>query len=260
MERKCKIYCKGNHLVPDVWINTVASNMNRLIYIKSGKGEYLENGVMYPLEAGRMYFIPSYSGGVPTYTGTVDRIDHAYLNFFLTPPIVSRKVFSLDPYSSPKLKNALEAWCELCKGSFNSRLQPYPTAPETVRDFELLKSLTVYLAETAVKDSPESVINDPNIATALEIMHNSLSEKLTVAQIAEKCYMSTDGFIRKFKHYLGETPYSYLKKLKLATAEYLRYEGATLEEAAEKCGYSDASALLHAIASYRHAPAGNIRR
>jgi transcriptional regulator GlxA family with amidase domain len=47
---------------------------------------------------------------------------------------------------------------------------------------------------------------------------------------------------------MGETPYSYLKKLKIRTAQNMRMSGATLEEIAVKCGYSDSSSLLHAMA------------
>ena len=61
--------------------------------------------------------------------------------------------------------------------------------------------------------------------------------------------MSTNGFTRKFKHYLGVTPYAYIRTTRVRTALMMRTEGATLEEAAEKCGYSDAAALLHAIAN-----------
>ena len=41
----------------------------------------------------------------------------------------------------------------------------------------------------------------------------------------------------------------YLKKLKIRTEINMRNEGYSLNEIAEKCGYSDSSALLHAIAN-----------
>ena len=59
--------------------------------------------------------------------------------------------------------------------------------------------------------------------------------------------MSTDGFIKKFTRAVGETPYSYIKKLKITMASIMRAEGATAEEAATACGYADASSLIHAI-------------
>ena len=111
----------------------------------------------------------------------------------------------------------------------------------------LLKSLIVYLTEQTVQADSESVLTDGTIVTALSIIHADLAELPSVAEIAAKCYMSTDGFIRKFTRIVGETPYSYIKNLKIRTALMLRAEGATVTEAAIACGYSDASALLHAI-------------
>ena len=59
--------------------------------------------------------------------------------------------------------------------------------------------------------------------------------------------MSTEGFIRKFKTYIGETPYNYLKRLKIRAALRIRKSGASWAEVAEGVGYSDTSTLLHAI-------------
>ena len=91
------------------------------------------------------------------------------------------------------------------------------------------------------------IVKDKVILNALKLMHENLGQKQLISEIAEKCYLSTNGFIRKFKKEVGETPYFYLKKLKIRTAQNMRMSGVTLEEIAEKCGYSDSSALLHAI-------------
>ena len=59
--------------------------------------------------------------------------------------------------------------------------------------------------------------------------------------------MSTEGFIRKFKNYIGETPYNYFKRQKIRAALRVRNAGGSWEEAADASGYSDTSTLLHAI-------------
>ena len=236
----------------EIWKNKVDPDINRLYYIVGGKGEYLEDGQRHTFKPGMLYFIPSYAG-ISTYTDENDRLVHAFVNFKLSPPIVSKKVFCLDPSSSPRLRAATEAFCEFCKKDYNiRRLKDNPISPDEERELDLLSAVTVFLTENAVNTSPDYVINDPTIITALNLMHTALSEKLTVADIAEKCCMSTDGFIRKFTRYIGETPYSYIKKLKTRTAIMMRAEGATLEEAADACGYSDSTALLHAIASEKN--------
>ena len=66
--------------------------------------------------------------------------------------------------------------------------------------------------------------------------------------ISNIAYAVSSVLIKRFSKCVGETPYSYMKKLKIRTALVLRSSGATLEEAAQGAGYSDASALLHAMA------------
>ena len=251
VKRNCIITCKNYTIVPPQkhWINKTDPTINRIFYMTGGKGEYLEGDVRRTFETGKIYFIPSYSG-IPTYTDDNDRLVHAFVNFKLSPPIVSKKVFCLDPSTSPKLEAAAQAFCALCHNEYKARTRETPLTPAEEQELALLSSLTVFLAESATSNAESDVINDHVIITALDIIHSSLSKKLTVEEIAKKCYMSTDGFIRKFTRYIGETPYSYIKNFKVRTALLIRSEGATLEEAAEACGYSDASALLHAISSF----------
>ena len=251
MERKCEMFCYGYHPVPDSWINIVDGGINRLYYINSGESFYIENGKKHPFRQGMLYFIPYYAC-VPTYTDEKNRLVHTFVNFRLFPPIVSEKVFELDPSSSPELSAALTAFCELCRGPFSPREKRSFMKEEEKQRLRLLSALTVFLTERAVATDPQNVFIDSTVITALDIMHSELYNKPTVEGIAKKCFMSTDGFIRKFTRLVGETPYSYFKKLKVRIACTLRAEGVSLERVAEKCGYSDASALLHAIASEKN--------
>jgi transcriptional regulator GlxA family with amidase domain len=103
------------------------------------------------------------------------------------------------------------------------------------------------LADKIAEKYNRESVKDKVILKALTLMHENLGKKQLISEIASECYLSTNGFIRRFKKEIGETPYSYLKKLKVRTAQNMRMSGATLDEIAEKCGYSDSSALLHAI-------------
>ena len=151
--------------------------------------------------------------------------------------MLSADVFCLDPDASPVIKSAVECFNTVCQ------TQSISEAEET-----LLKSLTLYLISSAVKSNPQSVISDKTVLMALDIMH-SHKVNLSISDIALKCHMSTNGFIKKFTKCVGETPYSYYKRLRLRRALTMRANGATLIEAAVNCGYSDSSALLHAISA-----------
>ena len=249
MNRVCIIHGKGNLTVPQNWTNIVSNGINRLIYISGGKGEYLENNTLRPFEVGKLYLLPYYANAY-TYTQDEDRLVHAFANFQISPPIISKKVFCLDPSASPSLKAALELFSELTKKWYFVHRQQQALEESEKQELELLKALVIYFVETMINSQPDYIVNNPTVISALEMIHSSLAQGLTVRDIAARCYMSYEGFIRTFTYYVGETPYSYMKKIKIGRALELRAQGATTEEAAIACGYSSASAMLHSLSSF----------
>ncbi|MBR2650696.1 MAG: helix-turn-helix transcriptional regulator [Clostridia bacterium] len=235
----CKLRCFGRTKVGQGWINDAKNGYNRLYYIDGGSGGYVKNGERIPFLHGMLYFIPFYAN-IVTYTDLSDNLDHTFVGFYLTPPIMSTEVLCLDPESSPYIKTATDTLRVLCASS---------ALPEEER--ELLCSVTVYLVNAAAGKGKGSLITDKTVIEALKLIHDSVTEGLTVADIAARCHMSTNGFIKKFSKSVGETPYLYIKRLKVRTALIMRSEGASLEEAAQSSGYSDASALLHAISNLK---------
>ena len=240
MSKICKILHTGSLIVPQKWVPNVTSGINRLYYIHGGEGGYLKNGNLIPFQTGRLYLIPS-SANIYTYAPSHEgRLVHSFANFELLPPILSKEVLSIDPLEDPLYNAALELFCAISKKStLNGSIDE--------NERELLSSAVIYLSERAALKSDAKILDDNIVLYALETMHSRFDEKIKISDIAAACYMSNDGFIRRFTKALGETPYVYLKKLRLRHAAALRKTGATLDEAAEKCGYSDATALLHAI-------------
>ena len=90
-------------------------------------------------------------------------------------------------------------------------------------------------------------ITDKVVTKSLEIMHTRMQEKLTINEIARECYMNPDSFIRRFSRIVGISPHTYLKNIRLRTARYLKESGMSLSQIASEVGYSDASALSHAL-------------
>lgn len=248
MNRTCDIQLKGVHIPTKDWINKTKFGINRLYYIEEGIGWYTENGVNVPFEPGKLYFIPFYAS-VPTYSDEIHRLKHVYVNFTLSPPIVSKKIFCLDPNSSEKISIAVSTFRTFCQDSMPYYKLKNPLSPKQENELSFLKSLTVFLTESTIDEHQNDIFNDKTIIAALDIIHSSLHQKLTVNDIAAKCFMSTDGFIKKFTRIVGVSPYSYMKKLKITSAKIMITEGSSTGEAATACGYADASSLLHAIAN-----------
>ena len=233
----CKLDGLGTCKVGKDWLNYARNGYNRLYYINGGTGWYTKNGERIPFLRDMLYFIPFYAN-VLTYSSHTDNLDHTYAGFYLTPPIISTEVFCLDPNESPYVKSAVDSFRTLCK-----------TRDIGTPEKNLLKSLVIYLTNAATQSANDNLVADALIIQALNLIHSTVAEGLTVAEIAKRCNLSCNGFIKRFTKYVGETPYSYVKKLKIRTALLLRNGGASLEEAAQGSGYSDSCALLHAMAT-----------
>lgn len=246
-----KLICAGRCTVGADWKNTASGGMNRLYYIEGGTGGYIKNGERIPFEVGKLYFIPYYAN-IITYTDLDDNLDHTFVAFVSPHPILYADVLEIDPSCSEFISEAVNAFRRFCLLNYLRRTAPKPHPQE--EELKFLRSVTVYLTEKLLDAHNDRVIEDVTVISALNEMSENMSERITVSEIARKHGMTPNGFIKRFTRCVGETPYSYLKSLKIRTALMLREEGMTLERIAEKCGYSEASALLHAMS-----PSGNGR-
>lgn len=245
----CKVYCSGSVKAPYDWVTSVPIGINRLVYINGGEGGYLKNEEKVPFKSDCLYLFPGNAYFVKTYSSYETdeaRLDHAFVNFELIPPILSDEVMFIDPLEDNDVKFAVEVFKSLCLKSTEEKIFENLSVAER----KYLIGTVLFLVDKMVEKYDCRVISDKVIIKALRIMHEGVGTKQTIEQIAKECYLSTDGFIRKFKREVGETPYSYLKKLKVRTAQNMRLSGMKLNEIAEKCGYSDPCSLLHAIDGY----------
>ncbi len=247
MSTYCFIAYIGKALVPDenVWTNVAPRGMNRLYYIVDGVGGYYLDGKKYNFKKKHLYLLPSYDE-IPTwssYETPEQRLNHLFVNFEMIPLIFTNEVIEIDPHKDPIMNAALTVFDKIAESAKSN--------VHTLKNEELdyVKSTVVYIVNKMITGCNVKTLDDEILVSALKKMHENISSDISIQKIAEESFMSTYGFIRKFKNALGITPYAYLKQLRLRTATVLRNEGITLEEVAERCGYSDASTLLHAISS-----------
>ena len=93
--------------------------------------------------------------------------------------------------------------------------------------------------------------NDSNsvINKSIKLMKDSMLERITITDIAEKFNMSVSNFSSRFKNEVGINPNTYLRKLKLNKAkEMLNYKNVT--EVASILGYDNISHFIRLFKEY----------
>ena len=244
METIGRIICYGSSKAPvNAWYCKKHVGINRLYYIHSGIGSYEHNGKQVPLQSGKLYFIP-YTVSFSPYSDVKDPIVHTYMDFELIPPIITNEILSMEANQSDKIASAVSVFT---LGGTMSNHTDLSVLVEDPLFWELCKASVIYLINEIALTNRISKITDKIVTKSLEIMHTRMKEKLTVNEIAQACYMNPDSFIRRFARVVGITPYTYLKNIRLQTARCLRESGMSLTQIAIEVGYSDASALSHAL-------------
>jgi AraC-like DNA-binding protein len=83
---------------------------------------------------------------------------------------------------------------------------------------------------------------DPRVRAAIAQMHASYADALTVDDLAKTAKMSRFHFSRLFRDEVGDAPYQFLLRVRIARAvELLRGGHHSVTEAALACGFSDFS-------------------
>lgn len=250
MKGTLEIQSCGLCTVPEKWDVDMTNRINRLYYIHSGKGWYEQNEKKIPLLAGQVYFIP-YMTDALLFSDVEDKLVHTWCDFRLSLPIISKDILRFDPRFDEMAQAALEVFHVGGRMQTKAKREKLPDFEE-IKIRELYLRAVIYLTDRTAEASSVTQIKDDALIKAIEYMHERLGDKIAIGTIAADCYLSEDGFIRRFTRKMGMTPYSYLKKLRIRTAELLREEGHTLEEIAERTGYADASSLLHAMKAYKN--------
>ena len=235
----------GYSRVPQNWTKRFGLGVNHLYYIHSGSGGYELHGTKKPFVPGYIYLIPQCSEAKP-YSDENDPIIHTYCDFELIPSVISSQVLFFDPKATEMDKAAVDIFNLGGKIATQQRERGFPfLLPQKTE--RLFSASVSYLVSRVIEGKPDAMVKDEIILNSIEYMHKHLDEKLSIAELAVRSYMSEGGFIRRFKSTIGYTPYAYLKKIRLNMANFLKEAGYTLDDIAARTGYSDAVALLHAI-------------
>ncbi len=88
-----------------------------------------------------------------------------------------------------------------------------------------------------------AAMGDPHLSRALSAFHHEPGSVWSVVDLARQAGMSRSGFYAAFARIVGRTPAAYMREWRLYLAGRALREGATLESAAERIGYSSGSAL-----------------
>jgi len=111
---------------------------------------------------------------------------------------------------------------------------------DRLADLLLTQALRAALAADAPANTAGlSALRDPQIAKAIELIHRHPEHPWTVGGLADEVALSRSAFASRFRQCLGESPKSYVTRIRLAgAASTLRGTSLGLPEIALRAGYA----------------------
>ena len=222
------------------WYVAEITGVNRLYYIHSGSVTCICGGNTYTLTPGQMYIFPQ-NLTFRLVTDESTEVDHTYFDFLTVPAIVMNEIMIINQFDGV-IKPAVDVTVLMAES------YPYVyTKPENYHTL-LVKSYLDNLLALINEKYSLYLVHDMGINNAIEYIHDNFQKEIIVKKLAMECNLEVNVFIRKFKKNTGTTPFRYIKNLRINYAvSLIKNGGYTLGEIAEKCGYSDCSALSHAV-------------
>ncbi len=102
---------------------------------------------------------------------------------------------------------------------------------------------------------------DPAIAHSLGAIHAKPGDPWTLEQLADVAALSRTAFANRFRELVGITPAAYLAQYRMDQASsWLRQGTITMDEIAERCGYSSTAAFAKAYKKITGVAPGAVRR
>lgn len=212
------------------WINQNRI-VNRLYYVNSGKARVTYSSMEYELTAGNLYVIPGCKTFHPL---NAWNFDHTYFDFYYSRILNNEKIIELDE-GTGLAKNFFDYVNDLIKN--DSERNAFPAMEHFLCGF-------FSLCECQKISLP--YITNPTVTEALSLIHTECADVSTKI-LAQKLNIDESYFIRIFSSVTGITPMKYIRAYRVSMGKQLIRNGASIAEAAEKCGYASPSSFYNAV-------------
>lgn len=227
--KKIRLYAYGKSTENGAWYIDSSRVVNRIYYVNSGKAVVSFAHKEHTLIEGKLYIIPQCNDFFTVYA---KNFDHTFFDFYNSQILPSDKILEFD-----KSDSNIEALFNY----LNSFIEKDPQK----QHYESIEHFLFGFLNSLEKTYSLPYISNSYITSAINLIHNECST-LTTNQIAKRLNINESYFIRLFSSVMGITPSKYIRACRVSFGKQLLQNGASVEEAAEKCGYSSPSAFYNA--------------
>ena len=227
------------------WINW-HSNLE-VIYVDSGEGFIVCNGIQYPLQQGSLFVVNS------NFLHYISTDSILYYHFI----IVDSVFLSSNGITPENREYQNYIVSEKAAEKFNSLVKEYnSTNPfHIARVNSKLLDFMAYISTNFSSEINTSSSNTPSvdiyIKNSVKYIQSHLTERLTIDALASISGLSKDYFSHSFKNIIGITPITYINQLRCDSAKnLLKQKKYSIHEIATMCGFENDSYFSKTFKKY----------
>ena len=217
--------------------------------------EYLVNSERFKLQKGDIIFIPPGISHRPLLPETVTQPysrDVLWISEgFMTSILPLFPNINLDTYSKPGLfRTAGTRWEYICN-LFRSGVTEFENGKECWEAIVCANAVTILAhlsrASFDIHAKPLKAEKPELLDQVLAYVEDHLSERLTLAEIAHRFYVSESTITQTFRKKMGVSFYRCVTQRRLISAKALIEQGHPMDSVAESVGFSDYSSFFRAF-------------
>lgn len=225
------LHTYGRKTVHSAWNINPEHVLGRLYYVNSGEALIRNASCEHRLLKGNIYIIPQCHNFMP-----LDAVsfDHTFFDFYSSRTLDPNKIIEIDAslFSANLLFDYINTLIEHDLERKNHNAMEH--------------FLSELLSVIDRQYFPLPYITNQAVQHALDIIHKE-PHAITTRLLAQKLNMNESHIIRLFHRTMGMSPMKYIRSCRVLKGKELILGGASVAEAAEKCGYSSPTAFCKAV-------------
>ncbi len=223
------LYAFGRSTTRNAWYIDTSRIVSRLYFVNRGSATVRIAESEWQMREGHFYILPRIDDFAPI---AAEDFDHTYFDFYST------RILRPDTIVEAALSQHGAAHF---LAFVNTLL-----ASDEARHEAMSSLLRGFLSQIEGSLLLGAFIENEAIARAVARIHADFSS-VTTKSLAAEAHLCESYFIRLFREHIGLSPLQYIRARRVLHGKQLLGDGASVEAAAEACGYASASAFYKTV-------------
>ena len=241
------LYECGLSTPPPDWLFYVNNqhHINRVYYIIEEGAGYIYKGEKYKFKKNYLYVLPHMVD--LEYFLDDDKFLHLFMDFSSSTILNYNEVLSFPAHEYPLIVKNLDYLRFFLEHKINGFFNTFITSYDIQNVKERIVHIVSALFYDIMEEFPAPPLFDSSITKSLNFIQKNYHNPITRAEIARHVNLSESYFSKLFTEATGVSPYQYIKNYRFDIAISLISQGASINETAEKCGFSSVAAFSNSF-------------